>query len=567
MKYPQNTTISYPFTAYYHGYLADLGANPSLNVNIYSAAENQLIPTTVTVDLKESSQVYDDVLLVGTIYISQADNSLEIGNYFLNLSIQTPSTNITLLYAPLDIVDNSTRIRVSPSPGSLITDDEMRYHIRNIIPAGVKHGFRFLDNPENLHYSLTRGIAYTEEGYKIETTEIHNAFNISPSSLERVDAVCLYYNPKHIDSNGRTPLPRFRVLKGIEDGNSIPPTIPPFHTVIKYALVPAGALYSKDIIFFEPIRLAGRRPFYNIPSQETADGSRSIFTFSNKFVEGTTESKVDGVPQYRDMDYIETETAIGYTAIDFIDGVPKAGQKVVLSGLKDTGPYYDHDYSPYNDPSATPPVSTPYSRSGLEIELLGHNYVSGTWQDTANLLNPFSYIDEIPLKGWDGVRGEYVYFSEGTEALKCDNASTTISDSFTIAIKADFSELSQSQNWMRLLTKGDDLKVFFINSSTPSFIVDYFGTRTILDIQRWKVDQGIALLSITFDASGAPSGNLKLSFNSDSIENSINVGTFTSSDWVIGNEDPPQTNKGLHGRLMAILFYNRVLSELELSDI
>lgn len=565
MKFPYNETITYPFTAYYHGYLADLGESPSLDAYLYSVDDNKLLEIDAIVDLVETSQVSDDVLFVGTIYINKLENSIAVGEYRLKLSVRTSASTIELLYAPITIVENDHKFYVSFLGKETLLPEEVRYHLRNIVDPGIKTGFSISRSGSSWSYNIGPGVIYTKNGTVIEHGGTANAVHLQQTGgSPRIDAICVFYNPEQRDEEGSVTTPTFRVVKGLEDNNGLPPTIPPNYTVLRYASIPANAYSPTQIVLSDPRTKPGRRPFHRVPSIDSADGVKSRFSFNTDFIADTTVCHVDGIPQYiSEGDYKEIKSTLNHSTIEFIGDVPQLGQTVTLSGQRLNGPFYDHDFSIYSSIAATPSEVSSYPRDGLIAEFTGANYIAGLWVSSEGTLTPFRSLVNMPLKGWDGDLLHYVYF-DGTKVLDLEDAPSFNLDQFTIAIKLDVRDADTSSNWMRLIDKTGDITVYFINSfSEPSLIADYFGTRLTLQIPRWKVDLGPAVISITKDDAN----NVVLRYNDVMTSASIESGSKGSSAIRFGNAPIVNQGTGLQAKVKTILFYNRSLTSTELNTI
>ena len=566
MKFTKNSTITYPFTAYYYGYLGDLGPDPKVYVNLFSMTEGQLIDVDTLVDILEIREVSNETLFVGTAYVNKLGNYIDAGDYRLKISVQTPSNIIELLYAPIEIEDDPKKFLVSLIGENEPSDNDIRNHMKNIVDPGIKTGFQVTMSSDSYFYNIGYGVLYTASGCRVEHAGTNKAVKVDPAAdFQRVDAITLFYDETRLDREGKASSPTFRVLKGIEDGHSAPPTIPPNHTVIRYAVIPANTTSPSQIKLSNIVDNPGRRQFFNIPAVQVGDGTRSVFDFPVEFILGTTESYVDGVTQILGEDYEEVSSKLSKSSIEFIGEVPEPGQRVSLSGYRINGPYYDYDYSPYATPAPLNPATVTHSRAGLVGEFLGEIFVEERWVDTCGTTNGFSAPKVItPLKGWDGSIGHYAYM-EQDRSMMMPNISTLLTQEFSVVAKIDLRETIQSINWMRLLSKGTTFNLYVVNGDVEaSFILDYGAVRLIKTVPRWAVDLGIGTIAITRDTTM----ELKLQYNGDPVANAATPYVLLGSDaWILGQRPLEAPAPGIQGKLTKVLFYNRAITQLEINAV
>jgi len=567
MKFYKNSTVTYPFTALYFGYMADLGHKPKLYANLFSAEHNQLIEFDSLVDLQEVSQVSDEVLFVGTIYINKLGNSLDIGSYNIKLSVQTPSNIVDLLYLPVEVIENEHKFHVSYIAKSDPSPDELRFHLRNIVEPGIKHGYNVTPSAESYFYDVAAGDLYTKNGCKLGHRGTLKAFKVDRAAAHpRVDAMCVYFDETRLDKNGDPSLPSFRVLKGIEDGTSMPPTIPPNYTVIRYAIIPANTSSPTQITLSNVNPIPGRRPFFTISSINFGNGTRDIFEFPIELVKGTSEIQVDGVPQFRDEDYSEIYIGHSKTFIRFIGEVPELGQTVTMSGQRNNGPYYDYDYSPYYTPTVITPIVSTHSRVGLMAEFLGEVFTERSWVDTSGSSMGFSSTQDLsPIKGWNGDIGHYLAFNGSSSLVMPQTVASVIQDEFTVAIKMDLRDSVQSPNWMRVLGVQGALQLFIINTAVDTaFIADYGSTRLTRVVPRWAIDLGSGVMSLSRGTDNV----LTLKYNSfPASANGVTPVSIPLSAITLGQNHYEILAPGFNGLITKALFYNRPLNGVELADI
>lgn len=576
MRYPEREAISYPFSVYYHGYLGDLGSDPVFFANVFDDSTDELIDVPSLVEMVEIVQVSNDVLFVGNVYINKLDTApIVVGTYHLKLSVSTPSGIIDLLYAPIEVIPNDHVFRISFSGEENITSESINAHFREVITPGVKVGFHFIPGSQSYSFDITRGVLFTEHGVKIEhSARSTDAVTIDPAGPNgRVDIVTVFYNPRLFDEQGAHTPPQFRVLKGRElAGQSEPPTIPPNHTGVSYALVPPNTGSPSQIKFSRLTEHPGRRPFFNKESMQVGDGVRSRFEFAIKYIEGTTRAGVDGVPQFAPYDYKELPSIGNMGVIEFIGEVPQPGQKVTLTGAAIAGAFFEHDYTLYSPPeSPTPPVVTTYPRAGLVSEFVAENYVEGLWPDTESGSPGFANSPSVsPYRGW-GQDGHYVYF-DGTHILNSlpgISGSNWLLPEFTIVLLGDLRDSTTSGNWMRLLTKpngsGHDFSLVAVNNApAPSLrLVVGDGSPVVISPTPAQWTDSTFKIVCTRSASGA----ISLSYNDVSGAGTAGPYIASGDDWTLGREEGTGAGTGFEGKLFLVLIYDRVLSQLEIDSV
>lgn len=580
MQFIQHETITYPFTAHYFGFLADLGPSPVFQANLFSLADNRLIDIQTLVDISDMAQVSNESLITGTVYVNKLHNTLNVGSYRLKLAVQTPSNIIDLIYIPLDIVANDHTFYVSFLGREGLTPEEINYHFRNVVEPGVKNGFELSIGAGSFFYNVSSGVLYTKDGIKIEHQEFSpDAVYIAPAQdFSRVDAICLYYDKDKIDEQGSIRPPQFRVIPGLEDNTDTPPSVPPHYEILAYAMVPAHTSAPQQIVFNNFKLLSSRRPFFGKPALQLGDGTRARFDFAVPYIESTTTIDVDGVKQYRNEDYRELTGTFNRGTIEFIGEVPQAGQEVFLNGQTHAGMFYEHDYTLYTPPaSPTPPQPSPYTRSGLVAEFIAENFTELTWPDTTGLTTGFRQDDSLlmPLRGWDGITGSYVYF-DGNRYSTMAGASSLNLTQFTVVVKGDLRDSPTSANWMRILSKKNsgaadpDFSLIAINSPTAPELVFMCGgssSRVTLlpTVPQWTASPFKIVVSRS--SSGTMTASYKTTATTVSGSHVGAALSPSSAIWTLAGEDGMSAGSRFEGKLTLVLFYNRILTQPEIDAI
>ena len=575
MRYFERETIAYTFTAYYHGYIGDLGPSPSLYVNVYSVLTNQLVDIPSLVQVDEIVQVSNDVLFVGTIFVNKLGNTLPVGDYRIKLSVQAPAGVVDLLYAPIEVVANDHPFAVSFIGREEMTPDEVHYHFRDVIDPGVKIGFQITPGTESYSYDIHPGVLMTAGGVKIEHGKTaRNAVHIEPAGENsRVDIVCVHYDNRRRDEQLSIRPPRFHVLQG-GPAPDMPPSVPPFYTPIAYALVPENTGYPGEIQFVRDAIDTSKRPFHVVGSLQDGDGIRDVFEFPLEYIRSTTTAFVDGVPQYLHLgDYEELPSRLNRGAIRFLNGeVPQLGQKVTLSGQTHAGAYFEHDYSLYTPPSSpTPPQITTYTRTSLISEFVADTYIEGFWPDLSGGSPGFQQteIPAQPLRGWE-LAGNYVYF-DGLSQLLVPSLSALNASEFTIVILGDAREAASSINQMRIISKRQStnnphFSLSVVNDPlVPKVIAMHGGSANPVQINLTPAQWVGGPFKISCRKNAA--NLLTLQFNNVIQSGTVQSALPSSEPWVLGGEDTLGPGSGYEGKLFLVLLYNRILTQPEIDAI
>ena len=567
MQYYHNETIAFPFTAYYYGYPADLGTDPTFLVNLYSHTENQLIECDTFVEVKEAVAVGNDTLIIGIIFLNKLQNYLDIGDYRLKLSVQVGVNIIDLIYAPISIVANAHSLAVSSAARATLTPEELNYHLRDVIDPGVKNGFDIAVGA-GYDFDIYPGVLFTADGVKIEHGQVSRAaIRIEPATdYSRIDIVCAYYDKDSRDEQDSQCPPEFRVLRGKADGQGVPPSVPPHHTKIAYAIAPPYTASPTEIQFSKYRLVPTRRPFFSVPSFDYGDGVRTRFEFPVEFVRGTTTVDVDGVPQYVGEDYTEVFETLGRGIIQFVGEVPGEGQGVYLSGQATGGPFYEYDYSLYPAPAApTPGVWCAYSRVGLVAEFLASTLTDTFWPDSTGNTTGFTQTDPqaMPVRGWNNELGDYVNF-DGNQYMTLADTALLHLEEFTIVIEGDMRESPVNSNWMRILTKkcpdaDPSLSLIAINSVTDPKAIVCSGSSTQIElIPGFHWNEGPFQITISRNADG----ELTMTYNGATVGSTAAAApSYSSNPWVLGAEEAVGFGSRFDGKITTILLYDDGLTD------
>lgn len=505
MKFNKALPIIYPFTAYYHGYIADTGESPKLQVNLFSHdTSHSIVDVDATIDLREVRQMSNDTLFVGTIYINRDGNSMIPGNYRILLTLQMPHTTIDLLYAPIELVDYGSPFQVSYLNRKNLTEDEFRSYMKDLVDPGIKRGFDIKLGNHTNSLICTPGIAFSKGGTKIVMDNpIQLPFFIrSTDEYPRTDLVCLFYDENRQDSGGNAMYPEFRLIEGVgvNSGEFEPPLLPDNYIPMAYITVKANSTFANaDTTTISQIRpFFNGRPFFNIRANEEGNGIRDTFTFNSEYIANTSEVYVDGVRQYNNEDYTEEISTHGFGVIKFIGEVPQEGQKVTLSGQTLLTPYLDSDRTSYITPRPVVDYPYPHPEEGIIAEYIGNAYSLGEIMWTCNNLymaNLTGTMTERPIYSYNNGQGRCVYFKH-TDRLRSEGDAFS-QKNMAIVLNMNLKDTPHSSTRSRLLTM-DTLFVDAINNEDETdFILNMNGNDVlILDVPRGYIELNPSILSI-----------------------------------------------------------------------
>jgi len=569
MEFYINETIAVPFSAYYYGYVADLGANPAIFINVFSVAENKLIDVPSFLDIKSIDQVGNDTLILGIAYINKVHNTLAAGEYRLKIGLKKGGSIIDLLYVPITLVAHKTPYFVSNSA--------TQSYLAGIVSPGVKNGFNITASAESYAYNVGVGTLFTDDGIKIALqAPIEKAFRLDPAGANgRTDTICIVYDSSSVDEQGSAVPPKISVVKGLEDSFNTLGSTPPGYYKIAYAHIPFG---SPSKIFFSMCRAPSRvRPAYSVPAVEQGNGIKAIFEFPIEIVDDTDVVEVDGLPQRRLIDYKVQSSVLNRTLIKFVGEVPQTTQRVTISGSTPIGDFYP---VPGIDSQVVPDIALPsptYSRSGLVAEFSMSTFEFGKWADSTNNTSGFtqSSFPETPLRGWDGTTGEYV-FLDGYRWMEAP--SILVSNEWTVVLVGNFRDIPKNDYWKRLLTKADGASTQFslmmkCHDTTPLIraqfgsssayaemtIENAFGSMGI--VRPWDVDRAVIAISKSAE------NNLILRYGGLAVSAAIPQIGWGTGNWVLGKDLTIGTTSAAYGKVTGLLFYDHVITNTELSEI